>query len=138
MIKIGLFIALFLASSILLKAEPVTIRVLNGKNGKPMPNVRVLLQDATTNYTLGDAAETDSNGRVTFSLGQSTSIRPAVDGVGECANKREAIDPSFSVAKIRDAGLVESNQCGKFTIPPRPGELVLFCRPPTWWEKHLY
>lgn len=43
--------------------------------------------------------------------------------------------PRYSVAEILRLGVVASNTCGKVTIKPKPGELIFFERPRTFWER---
>jgi hypothetical protein len=35
------------------------------------------------------------------------------------------------IARLR----LTDNDCGKATASPKPGELIIFVRPLTWWEK---
>lgn len=42
---------------------------------------------------------------------------------------------NFSTREILSRGYVSPNTCGKGTRSPQPGEVVLFVRPLTWWEK---
>lgn len=32
-------------------------------------------------------------------------------------------------------GVVTANYCGNTTASPQPGEIIIFVRPLTWWEK---
>ena len=41
----------------------------------------------------------------------------------------------FSTEKVLQSGIVTANTCGKATASPKPGEVTLFVRPLTWWEK---
>ena len=43
--------------------------------------------------------------------------------------------PAYPIKKIRETGVVASNTCGKFKAEPKPGELIFFVRPASWWEK---
>lgn len=43
--------------------------------------------------------------------------------------------PAYPVARILKSGVVSSNTCGKARAKPRPGELIFFERPRTFWEK---
>lgn len=43
--------------------------------------------------------------------------------------------PSYSIKKILESGISASNRCGKARAQARPGELVIFERPPTFWER---
>lgn len=42
---------------------------------------------------------------------------------------------NFSTKEVLDHGFVSANTCGKVTAPPQPGQVVLFVRPLTFWEK---
>lgn len=41
----------------------------------------------------------------------------------------------FSTKEILQHGYVSPNTCGKGTFPRQPGQVILFVRPLTWWEK---
>jgi hypothetical protein len=41
----------------------------------------------------------------------------------------------ISTKQLMREGIVMPNTCGKATASPQPGELVIFVRPLSWWEK---
>ena len=41
----------------------------------------------------------------------------------------------FSTKDILQHGYASPNTCGKATVSPQPGQVILFVRPLTWWEK---
>jgi hypothetical protein len=41
---------------------------------------------------------------------------------------------NFSTKEILQHGYASPNTCGKVTVSPQPGQVVLFVRPLTWWE----
>jgi hypothetical protein len=41
----------------------------------------------------------------------------------------------FSIEDVLQHGIVTGNTCGVATASPKPGEVILFVRPLTWWEK---
>jgi hypothetical protein len=43
--------------------------------------------------------------------------------------------PSYPIKNILETGVVASNTCGKFKAEARPGDLIFFVRPASWWEK---
>jgi len=45
------------------------------------------------------------------------------------------IMPSYSTKRILTDGVTASNTCGKFRTKAKPGELVIFERSPTFWER---
>lgn len=42
---------------------------------------------------------------------------------------------NFSTKEILQRGYASPNTCGKITISPQPGQVILFVRPLTFWEK---
>ena len=42
---------------------------------------------------------------------------------------------TFSTKEVLQSGVVSQNVCGKATASPQPGEIILFVRPLTVWEK---
>jgi hypothetical protein len=36
---------------------------------------------------------------------------------------------------VLQQGIATPNTCGKATASPEPGDLIIFVRPLTWWEK---
>ncbi len=41
----------------------------------------------------------------------------------------------FSTEQVVRQGIVTANACGKATASPKPGEVIIFVRPLSWWEK---
>jgi hypothetical protein len=41
----------------------------------------------------------------------------------------------FPTQKVLEQGIVTTNTCGKATAPPKPGEIIIFVRPLTFWER---
>jgi hypothetical protein len=41
----------------------------------------------------------------------------------------------FSTKQILQRGYISPNKCGKATASLKPGQVILFVRPLTWWEK---
>jgi hypothetical protein len=42
---------------------------------------------------------------------------------------------SFPTKEVLESGIASANTCGKAKAVPTPGEVVLFVRPLSWWEK---
>ncbi len=42
---------------------------------------------------------------------------------------------NVSTKQLLQQGIVWPNACGKTTASPKPGELIIFARPLSWWEK---
>jgi hypothetical protein len=45
---------------------------------------------------------------------------------------------NISTKQLLQQGIVWPNACGKVTASPKPGELIVFVRPLSWWEKLKY
>lgn len=43
--------------------------------------------------------------------------------------------PTYPITKILESGVAAVNTCGKFTVEAKPGELILFARRMSFWEK---
>jgi hypothetical protein len=42
---------------------------------------------------------------------------------------------NFSTEEVLQHGVATANTCGKARASPQPGEVILFVRPLSWWEK---
>jgi hypothetical protein len=113
--------------------EPITVRIVDGKAGKPQPKMHVLL---VAGYTRRDLAQglwseeaiTDSSGAVHLSdsLRNLPLLRVAV-------LKRHACEPdmpgsAWSVERIRRDGLSSANRCGTIALPDAPGVFTVFVK----------
>ena len=47
-------------------------------------------------------------------------------------------DHLYPVSTIIASGLVAHNNCSRRTATAKPGELIIFVRPATWWEKFIW
>jgi hypothetical protein len=43
--------------------------------------------------------------------------------------------PSYPIKRILESGISAANTCGKFRAEAKPGELILFVRPRSLWQK---
>jgi len=43
--------------------------------------------------------------------------------------------PTYPITKIFELGLAAANTCGKFRAEAKPGELILFSRLMSFWER---
>lgn len=58
--------------------------------------------------------------------------RPAPEAVAPVGKE---IVPTYSIKAILRTGVVASNTCGKFRAKAKPGELIFFERPRSFWER---
>ena len=119
-------------------AQTVAIKLVDGRNGRPMSNTSVNTwprrdkKDATP-------IQTDQNGVARLTLEDRNSDVKIQTGYVLCQSRKA--DHSwlsiltFPAAQILDRGVVTANHCGKAAASAQPGELILFVRPLTWWEK---
>jgi hypothetical protein len=153
-------------------AQEIQIRVVNGRNGKPITNECV-------NISLGPwhgadiVAPTDKSGVVVLHIAQNdVTADTACKGWFKQARRAEGVDtisvmgdyyvacqeygklapgehprpgtesetakelvPTYSIKEILRSGIASANTCGKFRAKPKPGELIFFVRPRSFWER---
>ena len=129
-----LILALALAATFSLAQTPLRIRLIDGKNGKPLTptTIRVQPTPAEQPRYLIPAADPAS---VLVYLKSATTFT-VTDQFKSCATPKPTDpQPQFSVPDILDHGAVTPNTCGKFQAAPKKGELVLYVRHATPCEE---
>jgi hypothetical protein len=151
------------SSATVLCAQMVTIKLVNGRNGNPMSNSHVnIWVGPERKRTM--VIPTDKNGiarlRLTNNddevdlhmrekhIGDNVVIDPIVKydetlriNVPFVICYPHVRDYSWlaitniSAKQVLQQGIVWPNTCGKATASPKPGEVTIFVRPLTWWEK---
>lgn len=142
------FLAAVLSSSSLSKAQTdgvpknvdIAVQMLDGRNGKPIPNQRILVfvggsSDAAKSHAEHTDLTTDKDGRGTLRVypNQTQSIQVWADGRVLCypdPNQR-----SFGIDTIVSIGIVTPNSCSGVMKDPAPGHLIIFVRPARFMEK---
>ena len=152
-----------LSSGTALCAQSIRIKLIDGRNGRPMATGCVDVwvgteQKGTT------CIPTDANGvaqlRLTDNIGE-IDIQNRSDHVGSIVEINPVFKyedslrihigyalciargsnfswlavSNFSTKQLLQQGYVSPNTCGKATASPTAGEVVVFVRPLTWWEK---
>jgi hypothetical protein len=132
------------ASGTLLYAQTIEIKLVNGRNGRPLPRTCV-------NVWVGSERKdamgipTDENGVAKLRLTDKDSEVDVRRDWKVCGNFG-VIDP---VVKYNDSIRINVSyvlcqphtpdyswlSCGKATASPKSGELVIFARPLSFWEK---
>jgi hypothetical protein len=146
------------------QAQTIRIKLLNGRNGRPVVHacVNVGLDHLDLGHML--AIPTNEDGVAQFRFTQLDSevntqdhwkgcgdfgvINPVVkysDAIGInagyvlCETRRADYSwlavRKFSTVEVLQHGVVTANTCGKTTASPQSGEVIIFVRPLTWWEK---
>lgn len=144
-----------------ISAQGIHIKVLDGRNGKPVSGecVNVWIgQDAASSLLV----PTDKSGVALVHLTTKSTelnahqsgkacggwgvIEPTLmyaDTIGITSGSYMPCEPhpansprlSFSVQEVLRSGATTTNTCGKIEGHPQPGELIFFVRPLRWWEK---
>lgn len=118
----------------------IAVQVLDGRNGSPIPNQRVLVfvggsSEAAKSHAAHTDLSTDRDGLGTLRIHPSETqwIQVWVDGRVLCyADPNQS---SFSVATIMSTGVVTPNNCSPVAKNPMPGHLIVFARPARFMEK---
>ena len=143
------------APELLAQATTIHVRVLDGRTGKSLSGQNLEFVDY---HNPDGSTHADLNGRMivkTSADGDSYIANPDAHGVlvfnglgrngfwtpctrhklYDSNNQTYGSEHLYSVSTIVASGLVANNNCGKRISTAKPGELVIFVRPTTWWEK---
>lgn len=145
------------------RAQTIRIKLVNGKNGHPMAEKCVNVwvgterkdamaiptdRDGVASVRLTDK-DAEVNTRNTWSgCGDFGVVNPVVKysdairvnaGYALCVphgtNDSWLALQKFSTKEVLQSGVVTQNVCGKTRASSEPGEIILFVRPLTFWEK---
>jgi hypothetical protein len=156
-----LFCVLCVVCPTLVPAQTPTIhiRLVDGRTGKNLSGMNLQLVDYHTDRNGGK--HSDLNGRMTVTAsvdGDSYVASPDAHGIlvfGGMGNggdwipctRQKLYDPTtrtygndnlYPVTDITASGLVAKNTCSKITAAAKPGELIIFLRHSTWWERFVW
>lgn len=124
-----------LLSSHVMKAEQVLVRVVDGRNGRPISGEKLQLW---FNSQSGSAMSisTDTRGVAKVDAPPGAALLLSANLYVDCRySKRTGPErPSYPVSDILRSGVLAANTCGKLKLSPKPGELIFFVRPEHWWE----
>ena len=122
------------------KSVDISVQVLDGRNGKPIPNQRVLVfvgssAEAAKSHAEHTDLTTDKDGLGTLRVhpDQTRWIQVWADGRVLCYP--DPNQSSFSVDTIMSAGVVTPNSCSEVVKNGVPGHLIIFARPARFMEK---
>lgn len=123
--------------ALMTEAEETTVvirlKLIDGRNGKPMTNKQVGLEDAADYHEI--ALRTEEDGIASLKIKRDAGILTHnTKEYVNCADEQGGlIHNDYKVSEIVDSGVVEKivqpNQCGKASGVATPGELLLFVRP---------
>ena len=122
------------------QGSSITLAAVNGRNGKAMPHQRLLVfmgssQDEVRFHKLSADVTTDEHGRAVLQIppGSVQWVQVFADSQTLCQS--EPNNRSFSLENVLSSGVSTPNNCGLFLQEPKPGQLTVFSRPPTFREK---
>jgi hypothetical protein len=121
-------------------AQTLTIRLLNGKTGKPISDKNVTvrwgkdsLNETVVSIDKNGIGTFDVQGQTEFSLteGPRRGNEPYRIAYSDC---NEPMYGKVQVKQALDAGYVPKNTCSRRTFNPKPGEVVFWGLPKPWWQ----
>lgn len=161
---VGLFVLLILGSyGTALRAQTIKIKLVNGRNGRPMVGKCVNVWVGTERVD-ALSVPTDKQGIASLVLthqgaeintqnqwpacgmwGVDNPVLKYADkirinaGYVLCQLHKPGFSwlaiMTFSTKEVLQSGIVTKNTCGKAKASPKPGEIILFVRPLNFWEK---
>ncbi len=114
---------------------PISIRLVNGKNGKPITNekLNVFINNATDSQLF----RTDERGiiKLTVTINDVLSFASNIQVSCHPYGRDEHSRRKYPVREILEHGIADQNPCStKVHFQANPGEFVFFERPRTFWE----
>ena len=126
--KAILIAVLIVGAALSAAADPVRIRVVDGRNGKVVKNERVQVWVGESRGAMSLSPRPD--GSAEFDAPRGTSIRIATNLYVDCRPfKKGTPRPLYSVDEILEQGVVTANTCGGSSPAKKPGEVVFQVRP---------
>ena len=116
-------------------AQPITVRLLDGKTGKPKSKFRVyiVLGDPKLQHTLD--LKSDRQGYVRFEAGTQKTFQVRAVGTVSCGEQAIGVPPrDYSVDEVFRSGLVTANYCGHLVPEASRGQLTYMVRDATMSE----
>ena len=142
-----------------LRAQDIRIKLLDGRNGHPLSDCLAIWTSSDQRRPLW--VRTDKDGIALLHLGDERAVPPSEPNLSRCKDtptfgsfphaetiaavpdwdvdcqafdKSKARTKFYPVDEILKGGAAIENSCGKFRTEPKRGELILYARPPHWWE----
>lgn len=113
-------------------AQTIQVRVLDAKNGAPVPNEKVSVlikgEKNARDYT------TDSEGNFSLQLDPSASVFVATEWRVTCRTVTRGVVPFVPVSSILQQGFTDKNTCGRAKSETVKGKLIIFTRKPSLFE----
>jgi hypothetical protein len=142
------FVAAVFSSGSLSKAQTesvpgtvdIAVQVLDGRNGKPIPNQRVLVfiggsSEAAKSHAEHTDLTTDKDGLGILRVHPNRTQWIQVWADGRVLCYPDPNQSGFSIDTIMSTGIVTPNSCSEVVKDPAPGHLIIFARPARFIEK---
>ena len=138
-----LIACIFLAAASPISSFPeevvITIRLINGKNGKPVTDENLNIFRAGSGGA--ENIHADKNGLIRLSIDRDAVVGFAgnIDVTCHPYSKQEIetrqLQRQYKISEILEDGISDENMCSKkIRITAKPGEFVFYERPRTLWE----
>jgi len=129
---------MFLAHCVPTNAAPpklVVVQLLNGRNGKPLANVRVYV--SFDDHKGRKSLDLISNGRgeIEFDASGAGTFQVHPIALVPCGEQYIGNpDRNYAIDEVLGPGILTKNDCGHLESEPLRGRLLYFARRATWWE----
>jgi hypothetical protein len=146
-----LFLAVSPNIGIAQAGQKIMVKLVDGRNGRTLRDQSVAIWLAEKAIGMPNQSVRTNTEGIAFVLVpvQQTSFVIAGESLVDCRMHvrygKAAMDEAktyteevYVFADVLAHGAVGANKCGKATAQPTPGQLVLFVRPPHWWEKAMW
>ena len=136
----ALTLALLPAAHAQTTVDTIRVKVLNGRNGKPVKRAQATVDVyPKAKYEVPVKFTADQAGSFSLLVQHAGEISTRIEGHEACQSLSKAarkLPPTqFPVAQIASVGVVSPNTCGRPPAAPQPGILTLYVRTPPWWER---
>jgi hypothetical protein len=129
-------------------AQQIAVKLVDGRNGRALKDqaVAIWLGEKAVGMP-GQTIPTNADGIALVPIPiQQSSFVIGGESLVDCRMRvryGKVVDEGktewvYRFADVLAHGAVGANKCGKATVQPIPGQLVLFVRTPHWWEKVLW
>jgi hypothetical protein len=133
-------------------AQQIMVKLIDGRNGRSLKNqsVNIWLAEKPVGMP-NQTVRTNAQGIAVVPIStQQPSFVIRGDSLVDCRidlrynpkaathNANAYKEEVYRVADVLAHGAVGANKCGKAAAQLAPGQLMLFVRPPHWWEKAIW
>jgi hypothetical protein len=143
-----LFLAVFPNVGTAQKSQHIAVKLVDSRNGRALKDQAVTIWLGEKSVGMpNQTLRTNADGVAFVSIPtQQTSFVALGESLVDCRMRVRygkvveggTTEWAYRFADILAHGAVGGNKCGKATAQPIPGQLVLFVRPPHWWEKAMW